>query len=46
MPYVAKGNTVYKKENGKLKKVGSTKGNVKDYLAALYMNVKDAKGKK
>lgn len=43
MPYVAKGKTVYKKAGGKLKKVGTTKGSVKKYLAALYANSPDAK---
>ena len=39
MPYVAKGKTVYKKgKNGKLTKVGTTKGSVKKYLAALYIH--------
>ena len=35
MPYVAKGKTVYKKSG---EKVGTTKGSVKKYLAALYAN--------
>ena len=45
-PYVAKGKTVFKKENGKLKKVGTTKGRVQDYLAALYMHADKGKKKK
>ena len=46
MPYTYKGKTVYKKEGGKLKKVGTTKGSVKKYLAALHANVKESyKGK-
>jgi hypothetical protein len=36
MPYKAKGKCVYKKDTGA--KVGCTKGNVNDYLAALYMH--------
>ena len=43
MPYTSKGKTVYKKESGKLKKVGTAKGSVKDYLTALYMAEKDKK---
>lgn len=42
MPYKVKGKCVYKKDTGK--KVGCTKGSVKDYLAALHANVD--KGKK
>ena len=38
MPYKSKGKCVYKKNTGK--KVGCTKGKVKDYLAALAINVK------
>jgi len=42
VPYVAKGQTVYKKlPNGKLKKVGTTKGSTKAYMRALYANVKE-----
>ena len=44
MPYKVKGKCVYKKDTGK--KVGCTDGPVKDYLAALYANVDDAKEKK
>lgn len=36
MPYVTRGKTVYKKSTGE--KVGTTKGSVKKYLAALYAN--------
>lgn len=36
MPYEVKGKCVYKKDSGA--KVGCTKGNVKDYLAALHAN--------
>ena len=39
--YYSKGKCVYKKDNNK--KVGCTDGPVKDYLAALYANVDDAK---
>ena len=39
MPYKVKGQCVYKKEGGA--KVGCTKGDVKDYLAALHANVDD-----
>lgn len=42
MPYEARGKTVYKKEDGHLKKVGTTKGDVKKYLAALYANSPEA----
>ena len=48
MPYIVKknkiGGTVYKKgPHGKLgKKVGTTKGSVKKYLAALHANVKES----
>ena len=45
MPYISKGKTVYKKENGHLKKVGSTKGAVKSYLRALYAAEGDKKVK-
>ena len=47
MPYKAKGKTVYKKKpDGSLgKKVGTTKGDVKKYLAALYANSPDTKKK-
>lgn len=36
MPYKAVGKTVYKADTGK--KVGTTKGSVKDYLTALRIN--------
>lgn len=36
MPYVAKGKTVYKKDTGE--KVGTTKGSIKKYMAALHAN--------
>ena len=39
--YYSKGKCVYKKEDDS--KVGCTDGSVKDYLAALYANVEDAK---
>jgi 5'-deoxynucleotidase YfbR-like HD superfamily hydrolase len=39
--YYSKGKCVYKKEDDS--KVGCTDGPVKDYLAALYANVEDAK---
>lgn len=39
MPYKVKGKCVYKKDTGK--KVGCTKGDIKDYLAALHANVID-----
>jgi hypothetical protein len=47
MPYTHVGKTVYKKnpDGSRGKKVGTTKGNVKDYLAALYSAEKGA-GKK
>jgi len=36
MPYIRKGNTVYKKEGGHLKKVGtSSKSEVKSYMKTL-----------
>lgn len=41
--YYSKGKCVYKKEDDS--KVGCTDGPVKDYLAALYANVDDAKEK-
>jgi hypothetical protein len=41
VPYKSKGKSVYNKETGK--KVGTTKGSVKKYMAALYANVPDAK---
>ena len=44
--YKAIGHTVFKKEGGKLKKVGTTKGRVQDYLAALYMHADKGKKKK
>lgn len=40
MPYEARGKTVYNKATGK--KVGTTKGSVKKYLAALYANMPKA----
>ena len=42
--YYSKGKCVYKKDDNS--KVGCTDGPVKDYLAALYANVDDAKEKK
>ena len=36
MPYKTKGNCVYKKDTGA--KVGCTKGDIDDYLAALHAN--------
>lgn len=39
MPYFTKKNCVYKKSTGK--KVGCTKGSVKDYLAALHANINE-----
>ena len=39
--YYSKGKCVYEKEDDS--KVGCTDGSVKDYLAALYANVEDAK---
>ena len=49
MPYVVRknksgGGTVYKKGPGSKpgKKVGSTKGSVKKYLAALHANIKES----
>jgi hypothetical protein len=47
MPYMHEGKTVYKKnaKGGKGKKVGTTKGDVKKYLAALYANSPDTKKK-
>lgn len=39
MPYKVKGKCIYKKDTGK--KVGCTKGDIKDYLAALHTNVID-----
>lgn len=42
--YYSKGKCVYKKEDNS--KVGCTDGPVKDYLAALYANVGDAKESK
>lgn len=44
MPYYAKGKTVYKSDTGE--KVGTTKGPVKRYLAALYAHAKDITEKK
>ncbi len=46
MPYVAEGKTVYKREGGKLKKVGKTRGEVKKYLSALYANSPESHKKK
>jgi hypothetical protein len=45
MPYLHEGKTVYKKnpDGSKGKKVGTAKGSVKDYLAALYANVPEAR---
>ena len=40
MPYKVKGKCVYKKDSGK--KVGCTKGSVKDYLAALHMHADES----
>jgi hypothetical protein len=40
MPYVTKGQCVYKKSTGK--KVGCTEGSVEKYLAALHANVQDS----
>lgn len=40
MPYFTKGKCVYKKATGK--KVGCTKGSVKNYLSALHANVQDS----
>lgn len=40
MPYFAKNKCVYKKNTGK--KVGCTKGPVKNYLAALHANVEES----
>lgn len=43
MPYVRKGNTVYKKEGKRLIKKGSSKtaGKAKRYMKALYAHAKD-----
>lgn len=43
MPYKSKGKCVYKKkrDGSRGKKVGCTKGPVKDYLAALYANTNE-----
>lgn len=46
MPYTHRGKTVYKKEGGKLVRVGTAKGSVQKYLAALYANSDDAKKRK
>jgi hypothetical protein len=43
MPYKVKGKTVYKTDGTK---VGTTKGRVEDYLAALYANEGKKKRKK
>lgn len=40
MPYKAKGKCVYKKDTGA--KVGCTKGDVNDYLAALHMHANES----
>lgn len=40
MPYMSKGKCVYKKNTGK--KVGCTKGSVKNYMAALHANVEES----
>lgn len=40
MPYFTKNKCVYKKNTGK--KVGCTKGPIKDYMAALHANVKES----
>lgn len=47
MSYMHEGKTVFKKGKGgkKGKKVGTTKGSVKNYLAALYANIPDASKK-
>ena len=44
MPYKSKGKCVYKKkrDGSRGKKVGCTKGPVKDYLAALYANTDES----
>ena len=41
MPYIVKGNCVFKKDTGA--KVGCTKGSVNKYLAALHTNVDESK---
>lgn len=46
MPYTSRGKTVYKREGGRLRKVGTTKGSVKRYLRALHANVRDVKGRR
>jgi len=45
MPYMAVGKTVYKKnpDGSRGAKVGTTKGSVKKYLAALYVHSPEAK---
>lgn len=45
MPYISVGKTVYHKnsDGSKGKKVGTTKGSVKKYMAALYANVPEAR---
>lgn len=40
MPYEIRGKTIYKKSG---EKVGTTKGSVKKYMAALHANVPDSK---
>jgi len=44
MPYMAVGNTVYKKttDGSRGDKVGTTKGSIKKYMAALYAAEKKA----
>jgi len=44
VPYFARGKTVYNRDTGR--KVGTTRGNVKNYLAALYANAKDIAGRR
>ena len=45
MPHLSVGKSVFKKnpDGSRGKKVGSTKGSVKKYMAALYANVPEAK---
>ncbi len=40
MPYYSKGKCIYKKKSNK--KVGCTKGPIKDYMAALHANVEES----
>tara|TARA_Y100000593_G_scaffold61271_1_gene113487 strand:+ start:1955 stop:2143 length:189 start_codon:yes stop_codon:yes gene_type:complete len=44
MPYITSGKCVYKKKSdgSRGKKVGCTKGSVKDYLAALHMHADES----